>query len=405
MRRGHYAWLVCLGGMLSLCMTMGLGVNVFSIYQSEIIELNHFTNAQGSWITTIRTLFILGTLLLINQLCDKLGLRLVMPLGMVLVGVGRFCFGLSSSFWMYCASAALTGIGYCMGGMVPLALIISRWFDSRRSLALGIASAGSGISTLIAPPVLTRLMTTHGLRAAFFCEGAVILLGAAAGWLLLRSSPADMGLEPYRLENDPAPAVQRDSEGYGPVPVLFLMLAAFLLGAPNGPGFSHLAILFTTEGYDPMTVAGLISYMGVTICVGKVLFGQLYDRLGSWISNILILGINLAGLALCCLAFTKRLSIAFLALTAFGLGLAITAVCPSVWARDLARSTGFPKIVRAFTAVNSFGMLLFGPIPGILADRFGSYVPAYALFLGTMILVTLIIQLLYLRLGLNKRPV
>ena len=26
------------------------------------------------------------------------------------------------------------------------------------------------------------------------------------------------------------------------------------------------------------------------------------------------------------------------------------------------------------------GMLLFGPIPGLLADRFGSYVPAYALF-------------------------
>lgn len=404
MKRGHYAWLVCLGGALSLCMVMGLGVNVFSIYQSEIIELNHFTNAQGSWITTIRTLFILGTLLLVNQMCERWGLRLVMTLGMVLVGIGRFCFGLSTAFWMYAVSAALTGIGYCMGGMVPLALIIRNWFESRRNLALGIASAGSGISTLIAPPILTHLMTAYGLRTAFFAEGVVLLLGAVAGWFLLRSTPEEMGLEPYRIAGDTAPVTQTSSEGYGPTPVFFLMLAALLLGAPNGPGFNHLAILLDTEGYDPMVTAALVSYMGVTICAGKVLFGQLYDRLGSWISNLLILGINLIALISCCLTFTGWLSVAILAATTFGLGLTIMTVCPSVWAKDLARSADFPKVVRAFTAFHSLGMLLAGPIPGMLADRFGSYIPAYVLFLGAMLLVTLIVLLIYLRLGLHKRP-
>ena len=33
MKRPHYAWLVCLGGALTLLSTVGLGVNVFAVYQ------------------------------------------------------------------------------------------------------------------------------------------------------------------------------------------------------------------------------------------------------------------------------------------------------------------------------------------------------------------------------------
>ena len=85
MKRPHYAWMVCLGSALVLFSTIGLGVNVFTIYQPEIILANGFSNAQGSWITTTRSLFILAALLTVNQLCQRLGLRLVMTLGVVLL--------------------------------------------------------------------------------------------------------------------------------------------------------------------------------------------------------------------------------------------------------------------------------------------------------------------------------
>ena len=57
LRRPHYAWIICLGGALSLFAVMGMGINVFSVYQPYIIQLNGFSNAQGSWITTTRSLF------------------------------------------------------------------------------------------------------------------------------------------------------------------------------------------------------------------------------------------------------------------------------------------------------------------------------------------------------------
>lgn len=404
MRKLHYAWLVCLGGVLSLCIAMGLGANVFTIYQPEIIALNGFTNAQGSWITTTRSLFILGTLLLVNQLCAKLGLRLVMTLGMLLIGLSCFSFGLSTTFPMYCLSAALTGVGYCLGGMVPLSLIIGNWFESRRGLALGIASAGSGVSTIFAPTVITWLIQNHSLRAAFFCEGAFVLVCTAAGWFLLRSSPSDLGLVPYRLEQESsAPKETTASRSYGQLPVILVLLASFLLGGPVGPAFSHLTVLFTSEGFDSMVVAGLISYMGLAICVGKVLCGQLYDRLGGLWSNFCVFGTYLLGLILCCMAPTGSLPLVFLAITAFSFGVSVTAVSPAVWARDLTSDAGYPKTVRAITTAYTFGMLVFGPVPGLLADRFHSYVPAYALFAVSLVLAAAIIQGIYGTLGLYKR--
>ena len=45
--RPHRAWAVCLGCSLALFTVMGLGVNVFTIYQPWIIQVHQFSNAQG----------------------------------------------------------------------------------------------------------------------------------------------------------------------------------------------------------------------------------------------------------------------------------------------------------------------------------------------------------------------
>ena len=49
-------------------------------------------------------------------------------------------------------------------------------------------------------------------------------------------------------------------------------------------------------------------------------------------------------------------------------------------------------------------MLLFGPIPGLLADRFHSYVPAYALFALCLAVSLVIIQRAYRKLDAGHRP-
>ena len=389
MRHGHYAWLVCLGGGAALFAVMGLGVNVFSIYQPEIIRLNGFTDAQGSWITTTRSLLILAGLLLVNQLCERFGLRLVMTLGVALGALAHLCFAFAGSFPVYCLAAALMGFGYCFGGMVPLSLVIGRWFRGRRSFALGLAAAGSGVSTIFAPVLLTRVMETHGMRSAFLWESLIFALCALLVWVLVRDSPESIGLEPYT--GGPTAASPTAGTGIAPQWRPVLLLAAVLLGGPVGPAFSHLTMLYTSSGYSGLFVAGLLSYLGVAIMLGKALCGQVYDRWGSWRGNWYTFGTMLFGLLLCCLAGRSGAVLPVLAITAFGQGLSITAVSPARWAADLYGERDYASGVRAVTVAYTAGMLLFGPVPGILADRFGGYVPSYGFFtlclLGSMAIV------------------
>lgn len=394
--RPHYAWLVCLGGALALFAVMGLGVNVFSIYQPEIVRLNGFTDAQGSWITTTRSLFILAALLCVNQLCARLGLRRVMSLGVLLAVLSCACFAFAGSFPMYCAAAALTGVGYCWAGMVPISLAVGRWFRDRRGLALGLASAGSGVSTVLAPMLLTRAMDRWGMRAAFLMEGAVVLVCAVLVWLLVRDRPEDLGLTPYRRPGtEPAEkaAASGAVSGLSGGQWALLLLAALFAGATGGPGFSHLTMLYTSSGCDSLFVAGLISCLGAMISVGKILCGQVYDRWGGRGGNRFAFGTLLLSLALCCLAPLGGAVLPILAVTAFGLGMSITAVSPARWAADLCAD--YESSVRTITLAFTAGMLVFGPLPGLLAGWLGGYVPAYLTFFLLLLAAFLIVQGLY----------
>lgn len=390
----HRAWLVCLGGALAMFAVMGLGVNVFSIYQPEIIRLNGFTDAQGSWITTTRSLFILATLLCVNQLCARFGLRRVMSAGVLLVGLSCLCFAFADRFLLYCAAAALTGVGYCLAGMVPISLAVGRWFQDRQGLALGLASAGSGVSTVFAPVLLTGVVKEQGITAAFLWEGAVMFLCALLVWLLVQDAPGAAG--PYRRPSSvPGPDTRRRGAGLSRLQWTLLLLAALFVGATGGPGFSHLTMLYTSSGYSSLFVAGLLSYLGAMISLGKIVCGQVYDRLGGLGGNRFAFGTLLLALALCTLAPVGGVLLPVLAITAFGLGLSITAVSPARWAGDLCidYESGVRSITLAFTA----GMLVFGPLPGLLADWLGGYVPAYAAFFALLLAAYLIVQGLYRR--------
>ena len=71
------------------------------------------------------------------------------------------------------------------------------------------------------------------------------------------------------------------------------------------------------------------------------------------------------------------------------------------------RRAGLPdydRLVKWLSSAYMLGSLLTGPMPGMLADRFGSYVPAYLLFLASLVCSMALIQGVYYKLGVGKRP-
>ena len=78
--RVHYAWVICLSGALMLFTSLGLGVNVFSVFQPYLLEYAGLSNTQGAWIVTVRSFFILVGMVTANGLAARLGLRLACAL-------------------------------------------------------------------------------------------------------------------------------------------------------------------------------------------------------------------------------------------------------------------------------------------------------------------------------------
>lgn len=367
--------MVCLGCGLALFTVMGLGVNAFTVYQPYLLRVHGFTNAQGSWITTVRSLFALLSMLTVDRLCRRLGLRNTMVLGMACFVGSYLLFGFARGFSAYCGGAVLSGLAYGYGGMIPLTLVISRWFPTGRGFALGMA-------------------------AAFLWEAAAGVLLTLLVLLLVWDSPDCPELQ---RAGDSAPGGR--GEGLSRPLLGMVLLSAFLTGGPCGPGFSHLTVLYTSAGFSSGTAALLMSYLGLVLIAAKVLYGWLSDRLGSRMANSLIFGVFLAGFALCCLAPTRSLPLAAAAITLTGLGMPLSSVTLSVWAGDLSAPEDYDRLVKWLSSAYMLGSLVTGPVPGLLADRFGgSYVPAYGLFLFFLLISMLLIQTVYRRTGVGGRP-
>ena len=359
------AWLVCLGCGLALFTVMGLGINAFTVYQPYLLELEHFTNAQGSWITTARSLFGMLSMATADALCRRYGLRRVIVSGLGCFVFSYFLFGAAHSFLSYCAAAVFSGLAYGYGGMVPLTLVISRWFQDRRGFALGLMAAGTGISTILAPPLLTAAIQNAGLRFAFWAEGLFGLALTLLVLLLIRDRPEDVGLAPYTTGATSVKAAPRESSQTRLPPALWwaAVAAAFFTGGPCGPGFSHLSVLYTAEGYPSGTVALLISYFGIILMISKVLYGTLSDALGSRAANYVTYGAGILGLCLCCLASIPSVPLAAAACTFTALGMPLSSVSLSVWAGDFSRGADYDRLVKWLSTSYMLGALVTGPVP------------------------------------------
>ncbi|MBE6909299.1 MAG: MFS transporter [Ruminococcaceae bacterium] len=397
MKHIHYAWWVCVGCALLLFCTSGLAVNAFTVYQPYILKVNGFTNAQSSTLITIRSLFTFLSMLSAGLYYRHFSLRAGMTIAGMTVALGFLTFALAGNYAVYCAAAALVGLGYGVGTMIPIAILLDRWFLTDRTLALGACSAVTGLSTLGIPSMLTALIEEYSLRAGFLVGSAAIALLTLVSWALLRNKPAELGLAPYA--HGEAAAVRRRRGGADLTKGDWAVLAPTLLliGAVTSVGYSHLTVHMSAMGYSPHVAAFGITVSGIALMLGKIAFGWVSERAGMYAGNWIFGLILVAGLVLLCLP-VKNSALLYLAMAAYGVGLSLTTVGLTAWAGDWSTEERYDSTVGRFQIGYSGGGLLFSSLPGILADRSGgSYRPAYLFFLACAVCMLLTVQFIYLR--------
>jgi MFS family permease len=339
-------------------------------------------------------------MLLVGFYYKKVSIRIGTSIAAFCAGIAFVCYSFSHEYASFCVAAAISGLSYGFGSMIPVSILMNRWFVERNTLALGICASGSGIATVALPSITTLLIENISLSLAFLIESSFIFVATAIIFLFLRDNPSKKALLPYGM----VPSITQERNAEMPAgeswslskKVWILMgCVSLFMGALANSGFSHLAILYTTEGSDSMLVAWLITSLGVVLVAGKLIFGQVTDKIGGHKSSLLFGAILLIGYCLCCLATYNSFIINITNVLFIGIGYPIATIGPSVWASDLASRDQFPKVIRRLQVIYAAGALIFASVPGILADRFGSYIPAYDLFSALLVVSLILIELSY----------
>lgn len=400
-KRNDYCWVVCAVATLLLFVTMGTVSNGFSVFLPYIMDHQGLTHAQTSSLITLRCLVSFFAMLGIGLYYRRVSLRIGTAIAAACAGVSFLLYSMATTYQAFCIGAAISGLSYGLGSMIPVSILMNRWFVRHRALALSICATGSGIATIVLPPVTTLLVERLSMAAAFRIEAIGIFVAVAIIALLLRSDPADLGLRPFGQTESPAtqeegPAAPPVSKTLTPQMWALMGCVSLAMGALANPGFSHLSVLFSSEGFSSGVVAAIISGTGVMITIGKVFYGQLTDRVGGCRSSLLFGALLLAGYLLCCLAFLGSLPLCAVTVLCIGVGYPIATIGPSVWANDLSSPDRYPTVIRRLQVIYAGGALLFANVPGILADwSGGSYVPAFLLFSAFLALALVLIAITY----------
>jgi predicted MFS family arabinose efflux permease len=172
---------------------------------------------------------------------------------------------------------------------------IASWFDKRRGLALGVALSGTGVTALVAPPLVNLIVAAHGWRAGYMAVAlSIVLVAMPAVWLLFREKPRA------------APgAVAPEGEGLSLRQALrsrhfwLLIVSFWLICAAVSGLIPNLVPMLTDSGLTMTEAAGYASLLGLNVMVGRLLAGWLLDRFwGPAVALVLLMPPTLACLLL-----------------------------------------------------------------------------------------------------------
>jgi MFS family permease len=401
---------------------MGMTMTGFTVYQPYLISMGGLSNTQSSTLVTIRSVFALLSMLGVTWFYKKLKLRAGLTVAIAGVVVAFTLFGLAHSYLGYAVAIAIAGLSYGLGGMIAVSMLINQWFVKQRALALGICSAATGASTIVLSPVVTVVVHRWSLSTAFIGQAVFTALVAVGVAAVVRENTARARqtavviAEQDRPDEAGAIAAEADQFRDGNViqiinapkdqsapkrnPVLNVIpvcVAMVLLGGLGNTAMAHISVLYTTVGRTPHQVSLLLSLIGLALVIGKLIYGKAVDRFGGYISNYVFFALVLIGNALCSIAGITGFGVAILAMIISGIGLPLATVGISIFAADLSRPADFTRVLQVFQVLYMVGSMVFGVVPGILADHTGSYVPFFVLCVILTVAVGALVQWNYLR--------
>lgn len=384
--RLHYAWIVLAMGTMVVFGALGLARFGYSVVLPSMQEGLKLSNTQAGMLATANLIGYLVLSAIGGALAAQYGPRVVIALGLMVIGVSMLLTGLANTFLSAAVCRVLTGIGSGASNVAAMGLMTAWFAVKRRGFATGIAVAGSSIALIFVGPLVPRVISVYGAngwRVCWFIFGALSLTLAGGGFLLLRNNPSEVGLTPLGADSE-----EHDTSTKGEKPQwsrVYASASVWHLGMVYVAfGFSYIIYmtffvkrLISGGGYTPEAAGGLFMIMGWFSLLCGLIWGSISDVIGRKWALVIVYLIQAAAFSLFALwaspvGFT--ISAILFGLTAWSIPAIMAATCGDVLGAKLA-----PAALGFITLFFGIGQALGPSVAGAMADATGSFYSAFLL--------------------------
>ncbi len=192
---------------------------------------------------------------------------------------------------------------------------ILTWFQKRRGLAIAMILTGSGVGSILIPPVTQWMITHHGWRSAYLLLGGIALLGLPLTAWIVRNRP-----EASVVEDRPVVSGVSVKAAFASAP-FWLLCGITVLSAFSENGLvTNLAAMLTEHGVTAQGAALALSVRGGAGILGRLGVGFLIDRFSPQSIQTIILVLAALGTLVLAFAASPPAALAGAALLGIGLG-------------------------------------------------------------------------------------
>lgn len=372
-------WIVLAAGVI-MQMVFG-GVYAWSAFTPGLVTDYGLSRGESGLIFGMMIAVFTTVMIPAGRVLGAHGPRVTAATGAVLYGLGYVLASVSEgSFPMLLAALGLTaGAGVGFGYICPLSVCM-KWFPRNMGLVTGVSVAGFGGGAIVLSAVVDHLFTQYamdvmavfrivGIGSGMLALVAALLLSEPEQERAEKKTSAAEPLRPYLLS----------------APFLLICLGMFCGTFSGLLVVGNLKPLAMDMGLSNKAATLAISLFAVGNAGGRILWGQVHDRIGSRgavLAATLFLGAALAAMRLA--GPGAMLTMTVLVGAGFG-------ACFVIYASAVVRLFGLALFPRLYPiCFLGYGLAaLIGPaVGGMIADAAGSYNQAIVLS-AVLVLATL----------------
>jgi MFS family permease len=364
--------IVAAGGLLG-CVAIG-GMFSLPVLLQPIARDTGWSVTGVSSAMTIGFLAMALTSMIWGTLSDRLG-----PLPVVLTG----SVVIAASLALASRATSLIAFQFIFGVMVggataaifaPMMASVTGWFDTHRSLAVSLVSAGMGMAPMTMSPLAAWLVSHHDWRTSMQILSVVVAGIMIPVSLLVRRPPA-LEVQPSRSEGAEKGVEMSLAQALRSPQFVILLLTNFFCCATHSGPIIHTVSYAISCGIPIIAAVTIYSVEGLAGMGGRIVFGLLGDRLGA--KRVLVAGLFAQAFGALAYVFVRELAAFYVVAALFGFIYAGTMPLYSVLARENFPLRMMGTVIGGTAMAGSLGMAS-GPVAGgLIYDTFASYAWLY----------------------------